>query len=59
MRYDLSAEMAKKLIRHKLLHELVTVKGAGHGLSGGDQKVVAVAHTKALEFIRALMKNGK
>ena len=51
--------MAKELVRHKVQHELVTVKGAGHGLSGGDKKLVADAHAKALEFIRAQMKNRK
>ena len=50
--YDLSADMAKELARHKVAHELVTVRGAGHGLSGGDKKLVDAAHTKALEFIR-------
>jgi dipeptidyl aminopeptidase/acylaminoacyl peptidase len=35
--YDLSAAMAKELEKHKVAHELVTVPGAGHGLSGGDK----------------------
>jgi pimeloyl-ACP methyl ester carboxylesterase len=50
--YELSAAMAKELARHKVPHELVTVKGAGHGLSGGDKKAVDEAHDKALAFIR-------
>src|SRR5262249_53414613 len=29
--YQLSADMAKELARHKVPHELVTVEGAGHG----------------------------
>src|SRR5262245_44169272 len=33
--YQLSADMAKELDRSKVAHELVTVTGAGHGLSGG------------------------
>jgi acetyl esterase/lipase len=50
--YELSAAMAKELARHKVFHELITVTGAGHGLSGGDKKLVADAHERALAFIR-------
>jgi acetyl esterase/lipase len=57
--YQLSVDMAKELARHKVPHELVTVKGAGHGLSGGDPKLVADAHARALAFIREHMKAGK
>jgi acetyl esterase/lipase len=57
--YQLSADMAKELARHKVPHELVTVTGAGHGLAGGDKKLVADAHAKALTFIRTQMKGGK
>jgi len=57
--YQLSADMAKELARHKVPHELVTVPGAGHGLSGGDRKLVADSHAKALAFIRTQFKGGK
>jgi acetyl esterase/lipase len=57
--YQLSADMAKELARFKVPHELVTVTGAGHGLVGGDKKLVADAHAKALAFIRARMMTGK
>ncbi|HKA08728.1 MAG TPA: prolyl oligopeptidase family serine peptidase, partial [Gemmataceae bacterium] len=57
--YQLSADMEKELARHKVPHELVTVTGAGHGLAGGDKKLVADAHAKALEFIRTQMKGEK
>jgi acetyl esterase/lipase len=50
--YELSAAMAKELARHKVPHELVTVRGAGHGLAGGDNKQVEQARRKALAFIR-------
>src|SRR5262249_44724864 len=49
--YQLSADMAKEMTRHKVSHELVTVPGAGHGLAGGDKKLVESAHEKALAFI--------
>jgi acetyl esterase/lipase len=57
--YDLSAAMAKEFARNKVEHELVTVRGAGHGLSGGDAKAVAAAHKKALDFIRRHLKGEK
>ena len=54
--YQLSADMAKELARFKVAHELVSVTGAGHGLSGGDKKLVADAHARAPAFIRTQMK---
>jgi len=54
--YDLSAAMAKELEKHKVVHELVTVPGSGHGLSGGDKKLVADAFAKARDFIKAKLK---
>ncbi len=57
--YELSANMAKELARYKVAHELVTVRGAGHGLSGGDHKSAAAARKKALDFIRRHLKSEK
>ncbi len=57
--YELSAAMSKELARHGVEYTLVTVRGAGHGLSGGDAKTVAAAHKKALEFIRRKLKGEK
>jgi acetyl esterase/lipase len=54
--YELSADMAKEFARHQVPHELVTVKGAGHGLSGGDKQQVQAAHERALAFIRKHLK---
>jgi hypothetical protein len=42
----------KELARFKVPHELIMVRGAGHGLGGGDKKQVADAHRRALAFIR-------
>ncbi len=50
--YELSANMAKELKRHKVPHQLITVKGAGHGLSGGKIEHNAEAHSRAMAFIR-------
>jgi acetyl esterase/lipase len=57
--YELSAAMAKELARHKVEHELVTVKGAEHGLRDGKPKDVAEAHKKALDFIRRHLESEK
>jgi acetyl esterase/lipase len=57
--YELSAAMAKELARNKVEYVLVTVRGAGHGLSGGDPKVNAAAHEKALAFIRTHLTDEK
>jgi acetyl esterase/lipase len=54
--YEESAGMAKELAKHKVEHELITVRGAGHGLSGGDKKLVADANQGALEFIKKHLK---
>jgi acetyl esterase/lipase len=54
--YDLSAAMAKEFEKHKVPHELVTVPGSGHGLSGGDKKLVDAAREKARAFIREKLK---
>ncbi len=55
--YQLSADMAKEFTRQGVKYELVTVKGAGHGLSGGDKKLVAEANEKSLAFIREHLKS--
>jgi acetyl esterase/lipase len=57
--YDQSAAMAKELARRKVPHELLRVEGAGHGLGGGDRKLVDEAHEKALAFIRQHLKDAK
>jgi acetyl esterase/lipase len=54
--YELSAAMAKELARNKVAHNLVTVKGAGHGLAAGDKKLVDEANARAAAFIREHMK---
>jgi acetyl esterase/lipase len=54
--YERSADMAKELARHQVPHELVTVRGAGHGLAGGDKQLVDEAHERALAFIRKHLK---
>jgi acetyl esterase/lipase len=57
--YALSAAMDRELARHKVAHELITVRGAGHGLFGGDRKAVAEAYKKVRDFIRRHLKEEK
>ena len=54
--YELSFEMAKELARHKVPHGLIPVANAGHGLAGGEAKLVTQAHEAALAFIRQKLK---
>jgi acetyl esterase/lipase len=54
--YEQSVAMAKELGRRGISHDLVTVPRAGHGLAGGDPKLVDAAHEKALAFIREHLK---
>lgn len=57
--YELSAAMAKEFTRHKVKHELVTLEGAGHGLSGAPAKEVAAAYVKAADFVRAALREER
>ncbi|HLW67322.1 MAG TPA: alpha/beta hydrolase [Gemmataceae bacterium] len=57
--YQLSVNMAKELERNRVAHEFVTVQGAGHGLSGGDKKLVDDAYAKSLAFIRRYLQTKK
>ena len=54
--YQESADMDKELTRQQVEHELITVTGAGHGLSGGDKKLVEDARERARAFIRTHLK---
>jgi acetyl esterase/lipase len=54
--YERSVEMAKEFEKHRVPYEFITVKGAGHGLSGGDKKLVAEAQDKSIAFIREKLK---
>lgn len=54
--HDRSAEMAEALRKQKVPHELISVRKAGHGLGGGEEKEVARARAAAIEFIRRRME---
>jgi hypothetical protein len=48
--------MDRELTRLGVVHEFVTVPGAGHGLAGGDKKLVAEAQAKGVEFVRKYLR---
>lgn len=50
--YEESAAMAEVLKLYHIPHELITIPGGGHGLSGGDSELIAKTHARALKFIK-------
>ncbi len=51
--YSESKNMADKLAEAGVRHELITVKGAGHGLTGAKPEEVARIANRAVEFVEA------
>ena len=51
--YESSVAMSNELTRHGVPHELISVPRAGHELNGGHDALVAQAHCRALDFIKA------
>lgn len=49
---DTSIAMDKALTERKLPHELILIPNAEHGLGGGDPKLVAEAHERAIGFMK-------
>src|SRR5262249_44742284 len=49
--YELSREMAGELTRKRVPNELITVPGAGHGLSGARPDVLPGIYTRVLAFL--------
>lgn len=47
-----SIAMAEALSKRKLPHELILIPNGEHGLGGGDPKLVADAHKRAVEFLK-------
>jgi len=54
--FEESANMAFELQKHGVWHELLTVPNGGHGLGGGDPRMVEWAHSRALSFIRTQLQ---
>jgi acetyl esterase/lipase len=51
--YQQSKDMAARLAEAGVEHELITVAGAGHGLSGIDRAAVSRVNAQAVAFIQA------
>jgi acetyl esterase/lipase len=49
--YEQSVLMDEELTRQGVEHELLTVSGGGHGLSGTDAKVVDQTYDRAIDFL--------
>ena len=47
-----SLDMAEQLKKNNVRHEMFVIPGAGHGLGGGDRRLVAKAMARAREFIK-------
>jgi acetyl esterase/lipase len=54
--FEESANMAFELQKHGVRHELLTVPEGGHGLGGGDRRMIEWAHERALQFIREQLR---
>jgi acetyl esterase/lipase len=54
--YEQSAAMAKELARQGVLHDLFTVKDAGHGLAGAPGAVVSETHERVLAFLKKYLR---
>ena len=50
---DKSVEMARALAECKVTHELILIPNGGHGLGGGDPKLIEEAHARAFKFLKA------
>lgn len=50
--YSLSKDMAAKLTAEKVEHELITVTGAGHGLTGAKPEEIDRISDRAVNFVR-------
>jgi acetyl esterase/lipase len=54
--YEQSVQMVREFERAGVAHRFVGVPGAGHGLSGGDPKLIDNAYAAVLPFIDKYMK---
>ncbi len=50
--------MAQQFACHQVEHKLVTVSGAGHGLSKGDPNMVNEAYAEVLPFVNRHLREG-
>ena len=53
--FEQSVMMADQFKKHGVEHELITIVGGEHGLSGGDPKKIDEAYNKAFQFVHQRM----
>jgi dipeptidyl aminopeptidase/acylaminoacyl peptidase len=51
--YEESKNMAERLAKAGVQHELMTIPGAGHGFEGAKPEVLDRIVDRAVEFVRA------
>lgn len=49
--YECSTDMVKALKKVGVPNELITVENGGHGLWGGDRKLIEAAFQRSLDYI--------
>ena len=55
--YEQSVMMVEQLKKHGVAHELISIPGGEHGLSGGDPKRIDAAYLSALTFVKRRTEN--
>ena len=50
--HEQSVQMAAEFKKHGVSHELITVRGAEHGLAGGEPPAVEAAYRAAAGFLK-------
>jgi acetyl esterase/lipase len=53
--FEKSVEMAGALAKRHLPHELILIPNGGHGLGGGDPKLIEEAYSRAFKFMKTHM----
>jgi acetyl esterase/lipase len=56
--YEESVIMAREFTKHGVAHQLITIKGGEHGLSGGKPADVDAAFAALVPFIRSHLKSS-
>ncbi len=49
--HEQSAMMAREFSRHNVVHQLISIENAEHGLSGGDPQQIDQAYRQAEAFL--------
>jgi acetyl esterase/lipase len=50
--HEQSVAMDRELTRHRVPHEFISIEGAGHGLGGVDETIVAGLYKRVIAFLK-------